>query len=325
MRYWQGLNEPNLSLFFNPQFKNGKIVSAQLYRTLINTFYKAVKSVSSSNLVLIGGLGPIAVKGYTVGPMKFARLLLCMSGRRNPKPTAGNCEGGVDFDIFDIHPYTTGSPTHKGHADDVEMGDLGKLQALIAAADKAGRIHGAFRHTPLWITELSWDSKPPDPGGVAMKTLCRWTSEALYRAWSAGVGHVFWLSLRDNPRSPNDSYKETIEAGLYWRGPTLAEDKPKPDLEAFRFPFVAYPGPNGLRFWGRTPTSQAGTVAIQLQKGGWPTVVRAHANASGIFSGVVQTTYGTNLHGAVRAQFSGETSLPFAMKPVKDYYQPPFG
>ena len=168
VRYWQGLNEPNLSLFFFPQFDtSGKVLSAALYRDLINAFSAGVKSVHPSNLVIAAGLGPIAVKSYTVGPMRFARDLLCMKGRTHPRPAKGDCGGGVRFDIFAIHPYTTGGPTHEGGADDVELGDLGKLKALLKAADKAKRIKGKYGHTPLWITEFSWDSKPPDPGGPA--------------------------------------------------------------------------------------------------------------------------------------------------------------
>jgi|SRR5665811_325618 len=64
--------EPNLSLYFNPQFRHGRPVSPTLYRRLINAFYAAVKSVSRSNLVLMAGLGPIAVPGLTIGPMRLA-------------------------------------------------------------------------------------------------------------------------------------------------------------------------------------------------------------------------------------------------------------
>lgn len=326
VRYWQGLNEPNLSLFFNPQFDEGRPVSPDLYRKLINAFYFAVKGVSRSNLVLAAGLGPIALPHYTIGPMRFARELLCMTGRRNPHPAGGTCEGGVHFDIFDIHPYTTGGPTHKGHVDDVELGDLGKLQELLRAADKAGRIHGRFRHTPLWITEFSWDSKPPDPGGLPFRILKRWTAEALYRAWSAGVSHFFWYSLRDQAPNPKLPFSETLQSGLYFRGTTVAGDKPKPSMHAFRFPFVAYSRKSGFFFWGRTPASTSGRVAIEVREGGqWRNASVAHANANGIFTGAVLTTYGRHEHGMVRARYRGEEAVPFSLHPVKDFYQAPFG
>jgi hypothetical protein len=326
VRYWQGLNEPNLSLFFNPQYEGDKPVSPTLYRALINSFYAAVKAVDPTDLVLAAGLGPIAVPEYTIGPMRFARLLLCMQGHSHPSPTPGDCEGGVHFDIFDIHPYTTGGPTHEGGVNDVEMGDLRKLTTLLAAADRAGRIVGAFKHTPLWITEMSWDSKPPDPGGLPMKIESRWTAEALYRAWSAGVEHFFWYSLRDPEPEPQLSFSETDQSGLYFRGPTVAQDQPKEFLFAFRFPFVAYPHDSGLSFWGRTPTSAPGRVAIQvLLQGHWRKAYVVRADSAGIFRGITPRRYGLDRRGAARAVYHGDASLPFSMHPVPDFPHPPFG
>jgi hypothetical protein len=326
VRYWQGLDEPNLSLFFTPQFEGGKAVSATLYRTLINSFYSAVKSVSGTDVVIAGGLGPIAVPKYTIGPMRFTRELLCMRGKDRFRPAPGNCHGGVHFDAYDIHPYTTGGPTHEGGANDVELGDLPKLQRLLAAADRAGRIKGGPRHTPLWVTEFSWDSKPPDPGGLPMKIETRWTAEALYRAWRAGVSDFFWFSLRDFPYEPSRPFSETLQSGLYFRGPTPAEDRPKEVLYAFRFPFVAYPREKGLFFWGRTPSSGPGKVAIQVLKGGhWRRAFAVRAAKNGVFQGVVPSGYGRDRSGAVRARFANQNAIPFSMHPVPDFRQPPFG
>jgi hypothetical protein len=325
VKYWQGLNEPNLILFFKPQYEGKKPVSPYFYRALINAFYAAVKGVDPSNLVLAAGLGPITVPGYTVGPAQFTRLLLCMTGGKHPKPKPGDCEGGVSFDIFDIHPYTTGGPTHEGGPEDVQMGDLAKLTTLLAAADRAGRIHGAFKHTPLWITEFSWDSKPPDSGGLPMRILTRWTAEAMHEAWSAGVHTFFWFSLRDSPTG-SSPYGETLQSGLYFRGASVPEDKPKEVLNTFRFPFVAYPGPKGLSFWGRTPNSGPGRVVIQaLKKGHWDKVFVAKANKFGIFRDRAPTAYGKNKHGKIRARFQGQDSVPFAMRGIPDFQQPPFG
>ena len=324
--YWQGLNEPNLSLFFNPQYDGNKPVSPDLYRALINRFYAAIKAVDPTDVVIAAGLGPIAVPKYTIGPLRFARLLLCMKGHNDPKPTAGNCEGGVHFDVFDIHPYTTGGPTHEGGINDVELGDLKKLTTLLAAADRAGRIKGMYSHTPLWIMELSWDSNPPDPGGLPMKIEDRWVAEALYRSWSVGVEYFFWYSLRDSEPEPNLPFSQTDQSGLYFRGPTVAQDQPKEFASAYRFPFVAYPRTKGLYFWGRTPTSSRGRVVVQILRGGhWRKAAIVRANAAGIFSGLARQRYGRNRRGAARAVYAGRPSLPFSMKPVPDFVQPPFG
>jgi hypothetical protein len=326
VRYWQGLNEPNLSLFFEPQFVGGKAASPGLYRKLINSFYSAVKSVSRSNLVLAAGLGPIAVPHYTIGPMRFTRLLLCMHGRTDPQPTRGNCGGGVRFDIFSIHPYTTGGPTHEGGIDDVELGDLPKLQELLRAANRAGRIHGRFKRTPLWINEISWDSNPPDPGGLAMSIEMQWVPEALYQAWSAEVHNVLWFSLSDFPPEPERSFSETLQSGLYFWAPTAAEQQPKELLSAFRFPVVAFHRRSGLFFWGRTPDSRGGRIAIQATQGGrWRRLSAGRAGANGIFTGTIDTGYGGNKRGAVRVVYHGNASPPFPMRRVGDFRQPPFG
>ena len=326
VRYWQGLNEPNLSLFFEPQFVDGRPASPELYRTLINTFHAAVKAVDPTNLVILGGLGPIAVPKFTIGPMRFTRELLCMRGHNRPRPTRGNCGGGVHFDIFDIHPYTTGAPSHEGRVNDVQLGDLAKLTTLLRAADRAGRIKSSFRHTPLWVTEISWDSNPPDPGGLPARILTRWTAEALRRAWRAGVSDVFWFSLRDFPPHPKLRSHESLESGLFFRGPTVELDEPKPAFYAFRFPFVAYPREKGLYFWGRTPNSKPGKVRIQVREGkGWHGVTMVRANKAGMFQGLVPTGYGRKKKGAARAHFVKGSSVPFSMRPVPDFPHPPFG
>ncbi len=322
--YFQALNEPNLSLWFFPQFEtSGKELSPGLYRTVVNAFYEGIKSVDRNDVVVAAGLGPIAVPKLTIGPLKFARQLLCMRGIKNPKPAAG-CGGPVHFDIFAIQPYTTGGPTHEGGPNDVELADLPKLQKLLAAADRAGHIAGMYKRTPLWVTEFSWDSKPPDPGGLPMKIEVRWVAEALHVAWSAGVDHFFWFSLRDEAREGRPT-SEALESGLYFRGSSLAADKAKPILAAFRFPFVAYPGKQ-LEFWGRTPTSTPGKVRIQAKlQSGWKTVATVTAKETGIFQGRKRTSYGANLKGAVRAVVGGQKSPAFGMKPVPDFVHPPFG
>ena len=327
VRYWQGLNEPNLSLFLEPQYENGVLVSPDLYRVLANTFYSAVKSVEPTNIVIAAGLGPIAVKNFTVGPIQFTKRLLCMGGSNaHPRPLAGDCGGGVHFDIFDIHPYTTGGPTHKGGVNDVEMGDLGKLQTLLRAADRAGRIKGIYRHTPLWVSEFGWDSKPPDPGGLPMRIEKQWISEALYQAWRAGVRNFLWYSLADFPPEPGVPFSVSLQTGLYFYSANVAAEKPKPAMYSFRFPFVAIRRGRVLTFWGRTPNGRRGRIAIQARAGRrWHTIRRVRANSVGIFQGRIRTAYGRNRKGAVRAVVGHGGSVPFPMRRVGDFKHAPFG
>lgn len=325
--YWQGLNEPNLAVFFQPLYNGKKPIAPSLYRGLLNTFYSAVKAVNPAAQVIAAGLGPISAPPYTIGPMTFTRQLLCMSGGKNPKPTGGDCEGGVHFDIFDIHPYTSGSPSHQGGPDEVEMGDLAKLQKLLHAADRAGRIVNSNPgQTPLWITEFSYDSKPPDPGGLPMKIESQWIPEALHQAWINGVTNFFWYSLFDQEPQPGRDPSETIESGLYFWAPRPADQQPKAAMYAYRFPFMAVRNSKGLTYWGRTPSGQGGKVILEaFRSGKWRKLGKAKANAVGIFNGRLKTSYGKTKKGAVRARFGSDASPGFPMRRVGDFFQPPFG
>src|SRR5204863_10126064 len=103
-------------------------------------------------------------------------------------------------------------------------------------AQAAGHVVPA-RGQALWITELNWDSKPPNPNGVGAYKMARWVSEALYRLWRMGATLVDWQFLRDP--LPGVAHP----AGLYRISSELPRsielDRPKPALRSYRLPFVA--------------------------------------------------------------------------------------
>ena len=333
VQYWKAWNEPNLFLFFLPQFRGGKKVSPGLYRTMLNKFATRVRAANPSNLVLGGGLAPLQRPGG-LGPLDFMRRLLCLKGRSNPKPIKG-CGAKAKFDIWANNPYTTGGPTHKSAGpDDVSLGDLPKVKKVIKAASRYRKVSSKPKRPALWVTEFSWDSNKPDPGATPMRTLKKWVPEALYGAWKAGVSKFFWLSLRDWERAPGLPYSETIESGLYFRGNTLSADRPKPILRAFRFPLVSYRKKSGLSVWGRTPGSKSAKVIIRYRhKGGWGKIRTLRSGNNGVFSTFIRTRKGKGNKGSVQAEVKGgpavtlgqHKSLPFPLKPIRDYFQPPFG
>lgn len=329
VRFWQPWNEPNLHIFFKPQKRGNQKVSPGLYRVLLNRFANVVKSEDPTNLIVGGGLAPLGGTS-SVGPLDFTRRLLCMQGRVNPKPIRG-CGATARFDIWSINPYTTGGPTQSSRSpDDVQLGDVGKMVRLIRAAGRAGKIKSARPYIPVWVTEFSWDSKPPDPNGLPMRILNRWAAEAMFRSWRAGVDNFFWLSLRDWARIPGHPFNASIESGLWFRGNTLEQDRPKQVLRAFRFPFVSFRGRRAprIQFWGRTPTSKAGNVVIRFGHGRGNVNRRirvVRANQAGIFQGFIRTNLGRNQRGFLTATFAGETSLPFSLTPQRNFRQKPFG
>jgi hypothetical protein len=329
VKYWQIQNEPNLHVFFNPQSNaKGQPVSPGIYRTLLKSAYAALKSVDSSNIVAAGGLAPNKPAGSkSVAPLDFARELFCLNAKNRPKANSNPCKGGVPVDLFDMHPYTSGGPTHKAAGKgNVQLGNLGQLRAVLNAADRSGHTRGLYSRTPLWVTEMAWDSKGPDPGGVPMWLLKRWTSEAMFRSYQAGVRVFMWYSLRDRDRDGRP-WNESDQAGLYFRSASIDTDRSKPILQAFKFPFVSFPqGRRAISVWGRTPTSKAGWVSIQRYRNGrWQKLAPARAGAGGVFRRTIRIPNGTNRAGTVRAVFGGQVSVPFSLKKFKDRPARPFG
>jgi hypothetical protein len=320
VRYWQVWNEPNITVYLRPQFQRGQPFSPAWYRDMVNAFARSVHAVRPGNRVIAGGLSPFTIHVGEVGsmaPLRFMRALLCMSAGPRPHPT---CSEKVDFDIWAHHPYTSGDATHTAEAkDDVSLGDMGEMKALLDTAVKAGQV----RHVgsmELWVTEFSWDSSPPDPKAVPTRLHARWVAEAVYRMWEVGVRVFTWHQLRDDRLAVSP-----FQSGLYFRGKTLAADRPKPALQAFRFPFVAYREANGVTIWGRTPAGTPGRVAIERKPAGaaWRRVASVASNRFGIFS--LDLPLRTGAKDYFRARTSAGASVPFSLTRPPDRPVRPFG
>jgi hypothetical protein len=312
VRYWQLWAEQNLYFHLNPQLERETAVAPVWYRRMLNAFAARIHAVHRDNVVITGGLAPFTShrghqRFWGLGPLHFMRVMLCMG--KDLKPT---CSARSQFDVWAHHPYTSGGPTHKAYLpDDVSLGDLPEMQRLLQAAIKHNRVSSRQR-VRFWVTEFSWDTSPPDPKGVPARLHARWVAEALYRMWRSGITLVTWLQLRDTPMSVYYA-----QSGLYFQGRTIAEDKPKPALKAFRFPFVALPEGRRVIAWGRTPTSRSGVVVVESRgRQGWRRVARLRASRHGIFSAALSPSVRSRL---VRARLpNGEASLPFRVVPTRD-------
>ena len=321
VRHWQVWNEPNFSFYLMPQTVNGRLVSAGWYRAMVNAMADAVHDVHRDNVVIAGGLAPYgATTRFLEGtsPLRFMRTLLCMSEGRRPRRT---CRYRLSFDVWAHHPYTSGGPRHEsGRPDDVSLGDMQGMNALLRAAERAGVIR-ATKPVEFWVTEFSWDTAPPDPKGLPLKLHARWVSEALYRLWKSGVSVVTWYGIRDQPFASSAN-----QSGLFFRGEAgVASDKPKPTLQAFRFPFVAFRSARGrVTFWGRTPDRRRATVVVERAvPGGWRVLARVRTTRTGMFTGMLPRSQRT---WSVRARIGrGERSLPFSLVDQPDRELCPFG
>jgi hypothetical protein len=316
VRFWQAWNEPNLLRYLSPQYRNGAFVAPATYRQMVNRFTNAVKGIHPTNLVLAGGTAPFGA-AMSSTPLAFMREFLCLRANLTAKP---NC-GPVRFDIWGHHPYTSGDPLHKAlNPNDVSLGDLPKMRKVLRAAVAKRKIASSGR-VRFWIDEFSWDTNPPDPGGVPMKLHARWTAEAMYRMWQNGVSLVAWLQIMDNRWTGRCG--DPYQSGLYFWSSSIATARPKYSLRAFRFPFVAFPQRGRILVWGRTPGSAPGRVAIQRKVGSrWRAVGSFRVGANGVF----QKRYARPWRsGLLRAKAGRATSVPFSLTRVPDRRVNAFG
>jgi hypothetical protein len=324
VRGWEVWNEVNGSFFFFPQQQKGRPTSPDSYRQMINEVAAAVHGVHRDNLVVAGALFPFEVErpGLTaIGPLPFMRSLLCMTTKLRPRR---GCRGRARFDVWSHHPYTSGGPTHQvSNPNNVSVAQLPRMRRLLNAAARFKRIVHR-RPVQFWVTEFSWDSNPPDPKGVPSRLHARWTAEALFRMWSAGVSLVTWFQLRDDADSGR-AHSKVFESGLYLRCATgLGCDTAKPALTAFRFPFVAFRArTRRASVWGRTPGGVPAKVVVeQATRSGWRTLAKVRANRRGIFQRRVRTRSGRPLRARLP---DGTTALPFSLKRPRDRTLNPFG
>ena len=324
VNYFQAWNEPNLNYYLAPQERGGKVVSPNLYRPLLNKFYEAVKSVAPNAQVLAAGFAPLGpIKDVAVAPLAFLRQLTCLSPALKVRR---GCKSFIKADIYDQHLYTSGGPTHKaGGVDEVALGDLPKLRRTLRAVDRYNRIKGKFKRTKLFSTEFSWDTVP-DPGGLPMGLAKRWVAEALFRMWQSGISVMTWQGIVDQAYpAPGEEWlwKYTVQSGFFFYATEPRKADKKGSYTAFRFPFVAFKGPRGIRIWGRTPGSKSGKIRIQQNWGtGWRRVLVVKANKFGVFSRTFRSRKKT---GRLRAIYGNSISIPFSLKRVPDQYFRPFG
>ena len=154
VKFWMVWNEPNLSSYLAPQVSGKKLVGAARYRSMVNAFASAAHAVRRDNMVVAGLVAPFTFR-KDPGPLKFMKAVL--SGR-------------TEFDIWAVHPYTSGGPRHHAvKSTDVSLGDLPKARSVLNAAVRARHVVSTHP-VQFWVTEFSWDSKPPDPRGVPLGT-----------------------------------------------------------------------------------------------------------------------------------------------------------
>jgi len=270
---------------------------------MLNAAYAGIKSVARSNLVVSAGTAPYgdpSPGGRRVMPVRFWRSLLCVEGRRL---RAVRCSRPARLDAISHHPYAVRGPRSRAvNADDAAIPDVHKLVRVVRAAVRQRRVLPQSRKR-IWVTEVSWDSRPPDPRGVPAATHARWLEDSFFQLWRQGVDTITWFGVRDQPPSP--SYAETYQSGVLF-----ADGRPKLAARAFRFPFVmTRRSRGGAVAWGRAPVG--GAVVIEQRRGRrWRARKTLRARRHGTFLVRLRARRGTTF----RARLGRDTSLPWRLR-----------
>ena len=225
-------------------------------------------------------------------PVTFDEDVFCLSAALRK-----TCSAATYTDAIDNHPYGIGGPTWQPYySTDVAIPDDVRLTTVLKAARKLRRsCHGGAKGN--WVTEISWDTKPPDPNGVPIAKQARWLEQSLYLLWKQGVSTILWWQLADAPPIPN--YADTYQAGVYYLNGTA-----KPSATAFRFPFVSNrDSRTEVTVWGRSPA--AGKLSIERKTGGsWRTLTTRGVSKDQVFDLPVKLSGSATLRAIVTGQAS---------------------
>jgi hypothetical protein len=228
-------NEPNLNLFWQPQFgPDGEDAAAEAFEPLLARAYDALKAVDGDVNVIGAGLSPRGgddpdAARETHSPTAFLLDLgraYRASGRRRPL-----------MDMLSLHPYGEAPrvPPSLRHPNTTSIGiaDYGKLRRVLARAfggtAQAGRdlplVYGEYGvETQIPAAKASLYSGREPVAAVDETTQARYTAAAIRAAaCQPTVRMLFLFHVLDEPRL------EGLQSGLRY-----ADGSPKSSLAAVR-------------------------------------------------------------------------------------------
>lgn len=230
---WTIWNEPNQRRWLSTASP------AQYVTKLLNPAYAAIHSASSAARVAGGVTAP---RGGTGGlsPVAFIRGM----GRLKPR-----------LDAYAHHPYSLArgeTPWSGGcdHCDTITMATIGRLVT---------ETRKAFGPIRLWLTEVGYQSNPPDRFGVPPPVQASYVAATAYGAWATPrVDLVIQYLYRDEPG-----------VGRWQSGLETAAGQAKPAMAAVIAP-LAQMRRTGSRtsLWGAIrPGSGARAYSLQRWNG----------------------------------------------------------
>jgi hypothetical protein len=253
VHHWTVWNEPNQRRWLSTASP------AQYVVRLLNPAYAAIHSASPSSRVAGGVTAPRGGAGG-ISPVDFIR---------------GMGRAGARLDAYAHHPYALSpkeTPWSGGcdHCETITMATIGRL---------VSETQRAFGPVRLWLTELGYQSNPPDHIlGVPPEVQASYIAAAAYKAWATPrVDLLIQYLYRDEPGA------DRWQSGL-----VTSEGREKPALGGVTAPLAQVTRRGSqTTVWGAIRDG-SGARAYRLQRltsSGWISVGGVQRTRSG---GVIQ-------------------------------------
>jgi hypothetical protein len=187
VRNWELWNEPNLQLYFFPQYKGKKNVSLKAYTLLVKNAYARIKKANPRAIVIAGSAGPKSKSDK--------------SGIGSREWLAGIIKSKVRFDAYSQHIYPAAAPKAKTKA-------FPSWRSIPELLQTLSRVK---KNMPLYITEAGYTTATTKFRNVkvAPRSQATFLTQifGLKDVKSARVPVIVWFNLQDNPDWPGGLLK----------------------------------------------------------------------------------------------------------------------
>ncbi|MFY9487265.1 MAG: hypothetical protein WAP35_01020 [Solirubrobacterales bacterium] len=268
VKIWSIWNEPNLSLFLQPQFKKGVAVSAIHYRKMYRAAYAAlIGNGHRRDTILFGELLPRAPlprrANGTIPPVMWLREFFCLDDELLPytgaEARAHGCNGFKPLKTsgFAYHPYTT--PQGPRFDDPMPLNatinHLGRIYGVLDAASRQRRLSGS--KLKIYSSEFGFQSNPPDRKTVPIRKIPEF------------LNFSELLSYNDRRMATYSQYQlvdDKLTTG-FQSGLRFYSGRKKTDVyAAYQLPLVVIRRTTGtVTVWGKLRSSDASIQEIEIQ------------------------------------------------------------
>jgi hypothetical protein len=267
---WSIWNEPNLTLFLQPQLEGRKSVSGRIYRELFLAAQRGLQASShGSDQILIGETSPGPGRKGT-DPVTFVRGVFCLNRKFKRRKSCSP----IDADGWAQHPYDPFDAPFEENKGLINLATIGKLTE---ALNKARAAKATTRRLPVYVTEYGIESVPDAKFGVSELRQAEFIALSEYLMYRNGRIRSFGQYLMDDDAG---NAQINFQTGL-----RFSDGREKLSFSSFPIALVAQRRDRKdrkVRIWGHVrPDGAPFAVTVNARPGG--TVKRIRTNAAGYF------------------------------------------